>query len=157
LSKVDVLDKKLFPFYEDVSRKGLSILFDSYCTPISDMPLEKIRPIVYSKLAATFPSLKIILAHCGMPFLWEAYLVLKGYGNVFADLSHILSYFRDTSLIQDLGWVVKKIPNKFLYGSDFPEAGISTYYEDSEKFCKAYDIPFRDIINNFHRVISYVT
>ncbi len=156
LNNLNVSSNDLFTFYESADRKGLPILFDSYCTPISDMPLEKIRPSIYSKIASTFPSLKIILAHCGMPFIWEAYTVLKWYENVFGDLSHVLEYFMNTSLVSDLAWIVRKIPHKFIYGSDFPEMGINSYFEVFERFCKTHKISSQEIISNFHRVISDV-
>lgn len=153
-NKIDILNQELFPLYKDAMQKGLPILFDSYCTPISDMPLEKIRPLVYRELAAAFPTLKIILAHSGMPFIWETYLILKWYENIFADLSHILLYFKKTSLINDLGWVVRKIPQKFIYGSDFPEMGLSEYFQEFERFCKNCDVPFENIVNNFQGLIN---
>lgn len=152
-NKIDILSQELFPLYEDAMKKGLFILFDSYCTPISDMPLEKIRPLVYRELAEAFPSLKIILAHSGMPFIWETYLILKWHENVFADLSHILLYFRETSLISDLGWLVRKIPEKFMYGSDFPEMGLSEYFREFERFCKNCGAPFEDILCNFQKLM----
>ena len=152
-NKIDILDEELFPLYKSAMQEGLPILFDSYCTPISDMPLEKIRPLVYRDLATMFPSLKIILAHSGMPFIWETYLVLKWYNNIFADLSHILLYFRNTSLISDLAWVVRKLPQKFLYGSDFPEMGLNEYFQEFERFCKHHDVPLEIVLNNFHAVI----
>jgi len=154
LNNLNILSNDLFAFYEAVEWKGLPILFDAYCTPISDMPLEQIRPLVYSKMAAAFPSLKIILAHCGMPFVWEAYTILKWYENVFADLSHVLKYFKGTSLVGDLAWVVRKIPHKFIYGSDFPEMGINNYFEEFEGFCKIYNISSIEVMRNFYRVIS---
>lgn len=156
LNGVNVSSSDLFAFYEATQQNGLPILFDSYCTPISEMPLEKIRPLVYSQIAAAFPSLKIILAHCGMPFIWEAYTVLKWYENVFGDLSHILEYFKSTSLLSDLAWIVRKIPHKFIYGSDFPEMGISSYFEVFKEFCKVYNISSQEIISNFYKVISNV-
>jgi predicted TIM-barrel fold metal-dependent hydrolase len=154
LNKLDILNNDLVTFYEAADRKGLPILFDAYCTPISDMALEQIRPLVYSKIAAAFPSLKIILAHCGMPFIWEAYTVLKWYENVFSDLSQVLEYFKSTYLVSELAWVVRKIPYKFIYGSDFPEMGLNSYFQEFETFCKNYDISSKEIINNFYRVIS---
>jgi predicted TIM-barrel fold metal-dependent hydrolase len=152
-NKIDILDEELFFLYKSAMQEGLPILFDSYCTPISDMPLEKIRPLAYRELAAKFPSLKIILAHSGMPFIWETYLVLKWYNNIFADLSHILLYFQNTSLISDLAWVLRKIPQKFIYGSDFPEVGLSEYFQEFEKFCRHHHVPSEIILSNFNTVI----
>jgi hypothetical protein len=153
-NQIDVLDRKIFPFYEAAAKKNLPILFDSYCTPISDMPLEKIRPSIYATIAKAFPSLKIILAHCGMPFIWDAYTVLKWHDNVFGDLSHILEYFKNTSLLIDLGWVVRKIPHKFIYGSDFPEMRINSYFGEFETFCQNHNIRSKEIINNFHKILN---
>jgi predicted TIM-barrel fold metal-dependent hydrolase len=152
-NKIDILDKELFTLYESASCIGLPILFDGYCTPISDMPIEKIRPLIYRELAITFPSLKIILAHCGMPFIWETYTLLKWFANVFADLSHILKYFKGTSLMTDLAWVVRKIPHKFLYGSDFPEMTLNGYFKEFQIYCETYDISATQILNNFHELI----
>ena len=153
-NQIDVLNRKIFSFYEIVAEMNLPILFDSYCTPISDMPLEKIRPSVYAKIAKAFPRLKIILAHCGMPFIWEAYTVLKWHNNVFGDLSHILEYFKNTSLLVDLGWVVNKIPHKFIYGSDFPEMRINGYLGEFRVFCQSFNIRSSEILNNSYKLLD---
>jgi predicted TIM-barrel fold metal-dependent hydrolase len=143
----------LLPVGKDDTELREATEFVVDCTPISDMPLEKIRPLAYRELAAKFPSLKIILAHSGMPFIWETYLVLKWYNNIFADLSHILLYFQNTSLISDLAWVLRKIPQKFIYGSDFPEVGLSEYFQEFEKFCRHHHVPSEIILSNFNTVI----
>lgn len=151
---IDILSKKLFSFYEIAEENKLPIIFDSYCTPISDVPLEMIQPSNYAKIAKYFPKLKIILAHSGMPMIWEAYTVIKWYKNVFADLSHILEYFKNTSLLIDLGWIVKKIPHKFIYGSDFPEMKISNYFEEFKNFCEMHALPFEEVVKNFYRIFE---
>lgn len=72
----------------------------------------------YQWLTDNFPSLKIIIAHLGVPYYQEAWGMLKSKPNVFMDISS--TYHVDPSLLR--GAVKSLGAQRLLFGSDSPYA-----------------------------------
>jgi len=51
---------------------GLPILTHAAMQSISETPMEWANPILYDAVAREFPNLKIVLAHIGIPWFWDA-------------------------------------------------------------------------------------
>ncbi len=86
-----------------------------------------IGPLEVDRIAKILPSLKIIIAHLSGHFFWDAFFCARSNDNVFLDCSYFFEFMRGTSLEQDFWKVIKKIDQKIIFGSDFPEIDIVDY------------------------------
>jgi predicted TIM-barrel fold metal-dependent hydrolase len=74
------------PFYELAIEESLPVIFhtgDFGGTGI----LEDAHPLRIDAIAGKYPSMRIVMAHMGNPWVMEAALVVDGHENVWADLS----------------------------------------------------------------------
>ena len=81
--------------------------------------LEYGRPYLLDEVARTFPSLRIVIAQLGQPWIDETITMLGKHANVFADVSGLLgrtwqAYNAMVSAYQH------GVIDKLLFGSDFP-------------------------------------
>jgi len=98
---------------------GLPILTHAAMQSISETPMEWANPILYDAVAREFPNLKIVLAHIGIPWFWDALVVVRKHPNVYADITGICRFpwwgYQALSAFSEFGAM-----NKLLFGSDFP-------------------------------------
>jgi predicted TIM-barrel fold metal-dependent hydrolase len=81
---------------------------------------------LWSEVAAACPATVLVLAHAGAHRPLETLMLLKAHPNVAVDLSYTPWYFRGSSVIQDLLFLIRKAdPHRVLFGSDFPEASMA--------------------------------
>ncbi|GMT42744.1 MAG: amidohydrolase [bacterium] len=120
------LDERAFPIYEAAMSKNLPVNFDVF-GHTTTLPMDDIRPSVFDRLAKKFPKLKMVLSHCGAPWVMEAFFVAKSNKNVYLDCSFIISRFGDSSVFTDLLYTAKHLDQKLIYGSDFPEEPVNRY------------------------------
>ena len=90
--------------------------------------LEFARPYLFDEVVRTFPTLRIIFAQLGHPWLDETICLLGKHANVFADVSGLLSrpwqaYNALVSAHQ------AQVIDKLLFGSDFPYTSVSDCIE----------------------------
>lgn len=138
LQGIDPMDSRLFKIYEEASDLEIPIIFDSW--PQNDtILLESVQPYVFDKIAKQFKELKIIIAHLGGHRMWDTFFVARSNANVYTDISYILDFFQDTSLIKDILVFLKKLDEKIIYGSDFPEKSIISYYDTFNKLSSEVD------------------
>jgi len=129
IQAIDPLNELLFPIYDKAIELNIPIVFDCFLQS-NTIALEKLHPYVYDKIAKKYPKLKIVIAHCGWPRIWDTYHVVKSNENVYLDISYILTKFSKTSLINDLSFMLEHLDQKVLYGSDFPENRIDNYIKE---------------------------
>lgn len=120
------LDERIFPFYEEASKKGWVINFDALGHS-EKLPIEEIRPARFDRLAKKFPELKMILSHCAAPWVMEAFFTAKSNKNVYLDCSLILDRYKPSSIYTDLMYTAMHLDSKLIYGSDFPERPVNRY------------------------------
>ncbi|KWT91559.1 putative metal-dependent hydrolase of the TIM-barrel fold protein [Candidatus Magnetominusculus xianensis] len=119
--------------FKYLDEKGLTIMIDGYYQNRNDrVYLSELTPFNYDRLAKKYTNINIILSHMGGHRVLDAYFLAKSNGNVSLDVSHVLKYFDGTSLISDFLWVIDKLDEKILYGSDFPEYPIKSYLSHFE-------------------------
>lgn len=119
-------DEKLFPFYEEASEKGWVINFDAMAHT-SQLPMEEIRPSAYDRLAKKFREMKMVLSHCGVPWVLEAFFAAKSNTNLYLDCSFIIDRYKGSSIYTDFLYLATHLDKKLIYGSDFPERSIIRY------------------------------
>ncbi|MBI5638494.1 MAG: amidohydrolase family protein [Nitrospinae bacterium] len=120
------MDPKALAVYEEAEEKGWVITFDVFGHSAL-LPLEELRPTVFDRLAKRFPKLKIVLAHCCVPWVLEAFFVAKSNPNLYLDCSFIIERFRGSGVMQDLLYTAQHLDRKLIFGSDFPEEQVHRY------------------------------
>ncbi len=123
---ISPLDRGLDRFLEAAEKSNIPVIFDTYPRGLKGR-LEDLNPCCYDELAHRHPDLKIVLAHAGAHRVLDALAVAQTHPNVYLELSHVLAYFQGTSLIRDFTFIMGKMDQKLIYGSDFPEYPIDRY------------------------------
>lgn len=90
----------------------------------------------------------MILAHAGGSRIKDAILIADSSPNVYLESSFTVSYWRGSSVIEDLAWGIKKLPNRFFFGSDYPNVAFSQAKEDALKMLNSNKIP-KKLQNDF--------
>jgi len=119
-------DRRLHAFYERAQQLNMPLLFHTGVSWIRRVELAYCHPLEVEDLAATFPNLKVILAHMGFPWVWEAAMMAVKYENVYLDLSgvftgtpkeHIFHVFTRTLTPS---FISRFLADKIVFGSDWP-------------------------------------
>lgn len=93
-------------------------------TPGTDARLG--QPILVEPVAMKFPNLRIVLGHCGFPWVWESWSLAVRYPNVYVDISA----FKE--LYGQFPWdayTAKGIEHKLLFATDNPLSGFAECVE----------------------------
>lgn len=131
------MDPKALAVYEEAEEKGWVINFDVFGHS-THLPIEELRPTIFDRLAKRFPNLKIVLSHCCMPWVLEAFFVAKSNPNLYLDCSFIIERFKKSSVMPDLLYTAQHLDRKLIFGSDFPE-------EQVHRYLSLAKIEFKDI------------
>ncbi|MEM2849305.1 MAG: amidohydrolase family protein [Candidatus Bathyarchaeia archaeon] len=119
-------DRKLYAFYERAQQLNMPLLFHTGVSWIRRVELAYCHPFEVEDVAVTFPNLKVVLAHMGFPWIWEAAIIAVKYENVYLDLSgvftgtpkeHISHVFTKTLTPS---FVSRFLADKIVFGSDWP-------------------------------------
>lgn len=123
------LDEKLFLFYEQCQKLGKPIIFHTGVL-MEGLPglLKQVHPLNIDDVANKFPSLKIIMAHFGNPWIVDAAAVVHRNKNVYVDLSGYFGVFKPIPkkdikfLVLDLTYFKNFVGNfkRCIFGTDWP-------------------------------------
>jgi uncharacterized protein len=130
------IDMNLLPVLQELTscaaRYDLPVLIDSFPygkTVTTDSTLELI-----AALGERVPEAKIIIAHMGGLRVLEALNVARTNYTMFFDISLIYSVYRGSHIEQDIFYAIRRLgADRCLYGSDYPDAGLTQAYEDMRK------------------------
>ncbi|MBI4028476.1 MAG: amidohydrolase family protein [Verrucomicrobia bacterium] len=140
--RVNYDDRAAYPIYERAQALGMPILFH---TGIGgrfprdaefDVDNERHRPIRLDRIARAFPELKIIGAHLGLPWVWEASFVALFNPNVWFDLAGIDrsdKHMPGLLNYKELFWAGDRHHRKIVFGTEgAPEhiGWVKKEYED---------------------------
>lgn len=118
LQKFDFSDPTHFPLWE--AALELDIPVWTHCShqlgnPGSDARLS--HPMLLEPVALRYPDLRIVLGHCGFPWVWEAWSLVVRHANVYLDVSVY------TELYNHFPWdayIKYGAQDKLLYATDYP-------------------------------------
>jgi len=145
LQKFEPWDYRILPILEIAAQLNIPVLFDLFLRDVEAAKLN--NPFAYDAIAKRLPELNIILAHSGGCYLTDAMNVAKMNRNIYLDISYSLIYYQNNPIYKDFVTLIRKIGvNKFIYGSDFPEMDIFTYYEKSKEVLKELPIDNQELI-----------
>ena len=143
------------PLFSYANEIGLPVMIDGYYQTVKDsVLLEELVPFRYDALAKTYRNIKFILSHMGAHRAFDAYFLAKSNPNVYLDNSHVLKYFQGTSLINDITWIMNRLDEKIIYGSDFPEYSLKEYY-DTFASLMANQEKVKKVVKNITKVIEF--
>jgi uncharacterized protein len=117
-------DPAYYPLYSKCVELGVPVTFHTGSTywgaGLAGGGSVKLRfsdPMLLDDVAADFPELKLIMAHPGWPWQDEQLAIATHKSNVYIDLSGWSPKYFQPLLIT---YMTKMIPQKFLFGTDYP-------------------------------------
>jgi predicted TIM-barrel fold metal-dependent hydrolase len=111
-----------FPIYAKADELGIPVMIHQAGSTRIDAKLELGRPALLDDVGREFRNLRVIIAHCGLPWVDEALFLLTKHPHFFADLSYLLA----TLTRRDLFLMLSRcepafVPlEKLFFGSDYP-------------------------------------
>jgi uncharacterized protein len=109
------------PVYRHCQERGLPIVFHAGTTFNAAAPLEYGRPWLFDEVAARHPTIRIVLAHLGHPFIEECLVVIRKHPCLYADVSAL--FYRPWQLYNALVAAQEYgVTHKLLFGTDYPFA-----------------------------------
>lgn len=115
-------DSRAMDVYAECEKLGMPVLFHPSGQFAQRSKLEYGRPFLLDEIARSFPTLRMIVAQIGQPWVEETIVMLGKHQHVFADVSGLLgrpwqAYNALVSAHQ------AGVIDKLLFGSDFPYTG----------------------------------
>ena len=158
MQHLSVDERRYYPLFEEIAALGAPVMIDVGMTGMgAGMPggmgakTRHAHPSSIDALAADFPSLTIVMAHPGYPWIDEATAVCLHKGNVFWEMS---------------GWGVKHIPesikrdirgrlkDKIMFGSDYPSLTYERLIKEWMEVSYSDDILERFFHRNAERILG---
>jgi predicted TIM-barrel fold metal-dependent hydrolase len=121
-------DTRAMRVYAEAQKLGMPILVHPVAQNTEQSKLEFARPYLFDEVARTFPTLRIIFAQLGQPWIDETICLLGKHANVFADVSGTLSrpWQAYNALVAAYQY---QVIDKLLFGSDFPYTTVADCIE----------------------------
>jgi uncharacterized protein len=132
------------PYYELARTYNLPVVFHTGDTYSTTAKLRFAHPLLVDDVAIDHPEVRFVMAHFGNPWLLDAAEVVYKNANVWADLSGLIvgdealfaGHFQARKPIEEISDAILDVrkafryagkPDRFLFGSDWPLAPISSY------------------------------
>ncbi len=129
-------DTRAMKVYAFCAERSLPVFVDSMADCAPQAVLEFARPHLFDEIARTFPSLTIVIATMGSPWVGETVALLAKQPRVYADIAALLrrpwQAYKALLAAHQSG-----VTGKLLFGSDFP---FSTAAEAIERIYRINEI-----------------
>ncbi|WP_127579348.1 amidohydrolase family protein [Paenibacillus koleovorans] len=126
-------DRRHFDFYAKADELKLPIMWHQGTSFVPEGYLDASRPAALDPIARAFPSLKMIIAHMGHPWVDECIAVVRKNTNMYMDLSALAGrpwqFYNALVSAMEYG-----VTHKILLGSDFP------FFTAEQTIAKLWDI-----------------
>jgi len=116
---ISPIDKRMMEVYEFCQRHQIPIMIHQGATFPRLAPLKYSLPILLEDVAIQFPSLRVVIAHLGHPWIEDTLVLIRKQPNFYSDISAL--HYRPWQFYQAL--ILAKeygVLNKLLFGSDYP-------------------------------------
>jgi len=124
MGRFAVDDRRFYPLWETIDDLGVPVMIDVGTTGMgAGLPgglgakIRHAHPLAIDELAADFPTLKIVAAHPGWPWVDEMIAVALHKGNVFWELSGWAPKYFPEAVKRDMRG---RLQDKVMFGSDYP-------------------------------------
>jgi predicted TIM-barrel fold metal-dependent hydrolase len=112
-----VNDRALYPLFEAIDALGVPVMIDVGMPGGMGAKIRHAHPAAIDELAADFPTLTIVAAHPGWPWVDEMTAVALHKGNVYWELSGWAPKYFPAQLKIDAR---SRLKDKIMFGSDYP-------------------------------------
>lgn len=111
-----------FPILEKAEELGIPVLVHQAGSTRVDARMEHGNPILLDPAGRHFPDLKLIIAHCGIPWVQEALFMLTKHPNFYTEISYHISTITREGLYRFLLDAKQFfVPlEKIFFGTDYP-------------------------------------
>jgi predicted TIM-barrel fold metal-dependent hydrolase len=111
-----------FPIFEKAGSLGIPVMIHQAGSTRIDAKLELGRPAMLDDVGRAFRDLRVIVAHCGLPWVDEALFLLTKHPNFYAELSYLIASIsrRDLFLLLSKCGPMFVPLDKLFFGTDYP-------------------------------------
>ena len=111
-----------FPIYAIAQELGIPVMIHQAGSTRIDAKLELGRPAMLDDIGRVFRDLRVIIAHCGLPWVDEALYLLTKHPNFYAELSYLIATLtrRDLFLLLSRCEPMFVPLEKLFFGTDYP-------------------------------------
>lgn len=111
-----------FPIYAKAQELGIPVMIHQAGSTRIDASLELARPAMLDDIGRVFRDLRVIVAHCGWPWVDEALFLLTKHPNFYAELSYLVASLtrRDLFLLLSRCEPMFVPLEKIFFGTDYP-------------------------------------
>ncbi len=111
-----------FPIYAKAQALGIPVMIHQAGSTRIDASLELGRPALLDDIGRAFRDLRVIVAHCGLPWVDEALFLLTKHPNFYAELSYLIASVtrRDLFLLLSRCEPMFVPLEKIFFGTDYP-------------------------------------
>ena len=111
-----------FPIFEKAEALDIPVMIHQAGSTRIDAKLELGRPAMLDDVGRTFRDLRVIIAHCGLPWVDEALFLLTKHPNFYAELSYLIASVsrRDLFLLLSRCEPMFVPLEKLFFGTDYP-------------------------------------
>lgn len=118
-------DRKIYPVYEKAAELKIPVLIHTGVSWTPGARLKYSNPLLIDDVAVDFPELKIIIAHFGWPWVWEAATLAMRHPNVYIDTANTYTgtpteHMRLLTKLIPASVIERFLADKIIFGSDFP-------------------------------------
>ena len=123
-------DPKAFAVYEAAAALGIPLLIHTGMSWSPETPLALGHPLLLEPAIRRWPTLSVVLAHFGWPWVWEATALALKYPNVYLDTSCLYydgpkEFFQFVFSKQIPTTVIERsLRNRVVFGSNYPRVEI---------------------------------
>lgn len=111
-----------FPVFEKAEELGIPVLVHQAGSTRVDARMEYANPVLLDAAGRHFPDLRLIIAHCGIPWIDEALFMLTKHPNFYTEISyHIATVTREELYRFFIHAKQFFVPlEKIFFGTDYP-------------------------------------
>jgi predicted TIM-barrel fold metal-dependent hydrolase len=158
MGRFAVDDRRFYPLWEAISELRVPVMIDVGTTGMgAGLPgglgskIRHAHPSAIDTLACDFPTLTIIAAHPGWPWIDEMTAVALHKGNVFWELSGWAPKYFPDSLKRDIR---SRLTDKIMFGSDYPSIPYTRLFREWDELGFSADVMERIFHRNAQRTLG---
>ena len=151
-------DRQFYPLWETIAGLNVPVMIDVGTTGMgAGMPggmgarIRHAHPAAIDELAADFPSLTIIAAHPGWPWVDEMTAVVLHKGNVYWEMSGWAPKYFPAQLKIDMR---SRLQDKVMFGSDYPSLPYERIFREWDELGYKPEIMEKIYHGNAERVLG---
>jgi uncharacterized protein len=112
-------DERFLALMARAEALGVPVLIHQGTTFCSNVSLELANPILLQPIALKFPTLRMLIAHMGHPWIAETLVLIRKHPHFYTDISAL--YYRPWQFYNALVMAMEYgVLDKLLFGTDYP-------------------------------------